>query len=579
MSNISATWAVFRTLFNVNMRVSYFRQMLTTDRRRLPGALAMGAALAWAGYLLLSGYVKLLQGMFGPLEAIGQSGALVAFAMVAAQVGVMIPGVFWVISSFYFSSDSTILASLPITARAVAAARMGVLLVGEYATIALLLVPAITVWGMRAGAGLPYWLSAAAVFLMAPAFPLAVSALAAMAIMAVANVRRHRTALMVAGSIAFFALYFWFQYWMVTSAPGGGQGFEELLASKAEPLMRMIGMRFPPAVWASEALVNAGTAQGLRGLAGTFAVTMAGLAAVVALSPRLVGAGLASMVAEAPSRRSGEGIGYGKGGEALDASGSGRRWMQRSPEAAIALRDMRVLFRTPSFALNALANSLIFPGLLAVWFLAGSGNNSMTSGIPGLEQLLASRDTEPVRALVLSGLLVWLSGMNMVAASAFSREGTHFWTGRGLPVPVRTIVRGKVLFAMAYNIAAAVPTAIVGQLILGLSAGYLAVSLAAGTAGLAWATVTSMAVDAFRPYLTWNHPQKAMKNSLNGIAAMLAVTGVVAGMAWLAMRAMERGIAGLALPAAATVLFAVMTIAGARWLFAAAGASYRRIEQ
>ncbi|OPZ62847.1 MAG: hypothetical protein BWY85_01947 [Firmicutes bacterium ADurb.Bin506] len=240
---------------------------------------------------------------------------------------------------------------------------------------------------------------------------------------------------------------------------------------------------------------------------------------------------------------------------------------------------MRVLFRTPSFALNAVANSLIFPGLLVVWFIAGSGGSGLDSGIPGLEQLFASGQAEPIRALVLSAMLAWLSGMNMVAASAFSREGARFWMGRGLALPVTTIVRGKLLFAMAYNIAAAVPAAIVCQLILGLGVGYLMASLAVGLIGLTWATVVSMAIDAFRPYLTWNHPQRAMKNSLNGIIAMLVVTGAVVGTGWLVSKAIELGVDGPALLAAAAGLFAVMAIACARWLFVAAGNSYRRIEQ
>ena len=569
MRGVRSALVVFRTLLNVNVRVSYFRQMLIADRRRLPGALATGAALAWAGYLLLSGYVRLLQDLYGPLQAIGQSGATVAAAMVAAQIGVMIPGVFWVMSSFYFSNDSALLASLPITSRAVAAARMGVLLLGEYATIALLLVPSIVIWGIRAGAGMRYWLSAVAVFLMAPAFPLAVSALVAMAIMAVANVRRHRTALMVGGSAAFFALYLWFQYWMATSAPGAEVSLEQLVASKAESLIGLIGRRFPPAIWASQALVHAGTSEGVRGLGATLVLSLAGLAVMVAVAPRMVGAGLASTMAAVPSssRR------FAGRAEAT------RAWTQRTPEVAIALRDMRVLFRTPSFALNALANSLIFPGLLAVGLFAGPGSNSITAGIPGLERLLSSQQAEPIRALVLSGLVAWGAGMNMVAASAFSREGADFSKGRGLPLSAAAIVRGKLLFAMAFNIAMAVPMAVVGQLILGIGPVYLIASLAVGLLGLTWATTMSMAIDAFRPYLSWNHPQKAMKNSLNGIVAMAAVTGLIVGMGWLVMKGIELGVAPAALLAGAVGALAVMAAVGATWPFAAARDAYRRIEQ
>ena len=240
-------WAVFRTLLNVNLRISYVRQMFTGDRRRLPGTLAVAGAMAWAGYVLISGYVRLLEGLYGPLRAAGQSGAILALATVGAQLAVMFPGVFWVMSSFYFSKDSALLGSLPISHRLVAAAHIGVLLIGEYATVALFLVPALAVWGVKSGAGAAYWLSAAAVFLMSPAVPLALSALAAMAIMRVANVRRYKNAIMVAGTVAFFALYLWFQYWIAAQAPATSEDMAALLMTQSESLMRQ-GLRFPPAI-------------------------------------------------------------------------------------------------------------------------------------------------------------------------------------------------------------------------------------------------------------------------------------------------------------------------------------------
>ena len=428
-------WAVFRTLLNVNLRISYVRQMFTGDRRRLPGTLAVAGAMAWAGYVLISGYVRLLEGLYGPLRAAGQSGAILALATVGAQLAVMFPGVFWVMSSFYFSKDSALLGSLPISHRLVAAAHIGVLLIGEYATVALFLVPALAVWGVKSGAGAAYWLSAAAVFLMSPAVPLALSALAAMAIMRVANVRRYKNAIMVAGTVAFFALYLWFQYWIAAQAPATSEDMAALLMTQSESLMRLVGLRFPPAIWTSEALAYAGSARGLVGLAGTFAASLVAMAVVVLLAPKLVGAGLASTMSVEPGRRALPGSGAGEGASGLPAS----MWTERSAASAIALRDMRALFRTSAFALNSIANSLILPGLLAVWFLAGSGSNVFTSDIPGLETLLQSPETEPYRGLVLSGLMTLVAGMNMVAASSFSRDGAQFWMDRSIPVADSTL--------------------------------------------------------------------------------------------------------------------------------------------
>jgi ABC-2 type transport system permease protein len=42
-----------------------------------------------------------------------------------------------------------------------------------------------------------------------------------------------------------------------------------------------------------------------------------------------------------------------------------------------------------------------------------------------------------------------------------------------------------------------------------------------------------MIIDASKPYLNWDNPQKAMKQNINGLLAVLLVFGVVAIMGFL----------------------------------------------
>lgn len=559
-------WAVFRTLLNVNLRVSYLRQMVVADRRRLPGTLLVAGAVAWSGYLMLGGYVKLLNTAFATVGPAGQAGAVLALALVGAEAMVMILGVYWVISSFYFSRDSLVLAALPVPDGILASARIAVLMLGEYATMALILVPAMAVWGIKSNAAAAYWISSMVVFLLSPVVPLAISAIAAMLIMAFVNVRRNRTLLMFIGTLLFFGAYFWFQYWAIRQVPGGEPDLAAMLMSSSDALTRMIGRRFPPAIWAAQALAHAGSPVGYRNLAATIGISAASAGIMIAVSSRLLRAGMASAASES------------RGRSQLESRLTDRLWVRRSPEAAIAIRDMWVLFRTPSFALNALANTLLLPGLLAVWFMAGGSGNPLNE-IPGFDLITSSGEFEPIRAMVMAAMLTWQAGMNMVGASAFSREGAHFWVGRGLPLSTGKIVRGKVRFAMIFNAVAAIPMVAVMQFILRLSPPMFWLAMATAAAGTVWATLFGMAIDAFRPYLTWNHPQRAMKNSLNGIAATLAVTGAVAGMGWLIGRGLDMGMDGVMLLGLSGAVLVAMAMISACLLHAAAERTYSSIEQ
>ena len=88
---------------------------------------------------------------------------------------------------------------------------------------------------------------------------------------------------------------------------------------------------------------------------------------------------------------------------------------RRSPEVAIALKDMWVFLRTPTFALNGVANAIIFPGLMAVWFLAGGGQNPFSS-IPEFAAFMAAPEFASFHALVLAAMIMWSAGSNMVGA-------------------------------------------------------------------------------------------------------------------------------------------------------------------
>lgn len=78
--------------------------------------------------------------------------------VVLGQVIVLLLGLFWVISVFYFSDDSAILTPAADSGSTVILAKFGVLMVNEYITLAFFLIPAFAVYGIRTAAGALYWI-------------------------------------------------------------------------------------------------------------------------------------------------------------------------------------------------------------------------------------------------------------------------------------------------------------------------------------------------------------------------------------------------------------------------------------
>ncbi len=577
MSKSAQFFALLKALLNVNFGISYGRRTFLVQKKRLwePIVIALGVGSGVIG--LGAGYVSLLNAMYSNAQTLGQGNMILTLAIAAGQVFVLILGLFWVISVFYFSRDASILTPLPLPASTVVLARFGVVLANEYITLALILLPAFCVYGTRSGAGPLYWITCIPVFLLTPVIPLAIAAAAAIVLMRFVNVRKSRTLFMFLGTAVFFGLYFWFQYYVMHKAPQSEADMLSYLMTVQDSLSRSVAMRFPPSLWASFSLSKAGTAAGLGNLLLLIAVSAGALALAMALGSRLFYAALAAGSEATASRAKRPGREAAQAGLALPHS----LWVRRSPESAIALKDMWVFLRTPTFVLNGLANVLIFPGLLAVWFIAGGGGagaGGPFAEIPGFTAFMASPEFAAARALAFAAGILFVSGVNAVASSAFSRDGLQFWQHKVIPVPAHRQVVGKILFTLAFQLVSMVPLVVVMQLVLRLDLAGLAMGVLIGIAASVWASLMSLYVDMMRPYLNWDNPQRAMKSNLNALIMMVVVTAVAAAVGYIVIRALSAQLDQGLVMWSTLGLFAVLAGVSYYLLMTSAERAFARVE-
>lgn len=569
MSGWKQFWAVYRTLLNLNFSLSHSRETYLVQKKRLWEPIVVVASLGVAGAMLITAYVKLLNMMYDNAAALGQGNMILTLAIVLGQVIVLLLGLFWVISVFYFSDDSAILTPLPIPASTVILAKFGVLMVNEYITLAFFLIPAFAVYGIRTAAGALYWIAAVVVFLIVPMLPLAVSSIVSVILMRFVNVRKSRTFFMVLGSVLFFGAYFWFQYYTMHTMPQTQEGIAQYIMTVQDSLSKTFATKFPPGLWASTAVSKAGTLAGTLNFLLLVGVSLGALVVLLALAARLFYAGLTSG-GEVVARK-------GRRGDGARPATSGAAWARRSPEIAIALKDMWVFLRTPTFALNGFANAIIFPGLMAVWFLAGGGQDPFSS-IPEFAAFMATPEFASFRALGLAGMMMWSAGLNMVGASAFSREGSEIWVLKIVPVEPARQVLGKVLFALAFNLVAAVPMIVVLQLILRLNWPWLVFAVLLGLLGTVWTVFLNVHIDMWRPYVTWDNPQRAMKNNINGMIGWIMVSLVIAGLGALAVFMNSAGYGHIAICGMVTVVVAVLTSIWYALLVRQSESAYHRMQ-
>jgi ABC-2 type transport system permease protein len=483
-------------------------------------------------------YFRLLGAAFDMLKSLGQEQALLTLAVLAGQLIILVFGLFYLISTFYFSRDLEYLVALPLKPSQIMLSKFAVVLINEYLTMAPFILPALIVYGFKKHRGPGYWIIMPLTYLLLPVIPLAAAGLVVVGMMRLVNIGKKKDLLIIIGSLVLIAAALFLQFGLSRAAGTSDMDAQKIIAMIGSPdgLVQSIGRRFPPAIWATRLLYD-----GLLTVSGfTGFVLFAGLSillfgGLMAGAQRLFFGGLVGL-----SERSGSPGRRAKAGAMIKVS-SGRH-----PVRAIFLREVRLMNRTPIFLLNGVLGVLMVPVILAL---------TLSSGKPGDDSAVILRlmtSAKPITGvLVTTMFMIVCATLSGVASSSFSREGRKFWVSKVIPVDYRQQVLAKFLHSMAIALLGITSAAAVLVFRFHLGTGQWLSSLALALPITAFLTSLNLAVDLARPLLDWISPQKAMKQNLNVLIAMLLDLGFLFlyGVAFIAL-----GKSGLSLAAALGIL-------------------------
>ena len=503
---MSPSAALIKAALNTNFGWSVVRHRLFVQKRDRWMVPVIALAVIGAVPTLVL-YFRLLNSGFDALRSLGQEKAMLTLAVLAGQLIILIFGLFYLIATFYFSRDLEYLLSLPLRPSQIMLSKFAVVLVNEYLTIALFILPLLVVYGLKRPSGPGYWLLMPLTYFLLPIIPLAAAGLAVLMMMRLVNVGRKKDLLIVLGSLVLLAAAFFLQFGLSRAAGTSGPDPQKIIAMIASPdgLVQSIGRRFPPAIWATrflhDGLFTGGGLSGFALFAGLSVLLFAGL---MIGARRLFFGGLIGLSERGGARRKAKAV-------ARLRFSSGRH-----PVRAIFMREVRLMNRTPIFLLNGVLGALMVPVVFALM---------PTSGKPGddasdIMRLLTS--TKPLTAtLAMMIFMVVCATLSGVASSSFSREGRKFWVSKVIPVDYRLQVSAKFLHSMAIALLGIGSALAVLIIRFHLGAGQWLPSLVLAVSVSAIVTALNLAVDLARPLLDWISPQKAMKQNLNVLIAML----------------------------------------------------------
>ena len=216
------------------------------------------------------------------------------------------------------------------------------------------------------------------------------------------------------------------------------------------------------------------------------------------------------------------------------------------------MRDIRTVFREPSFFGNGPLMILLIPVMFlisfSVSFAAAKG-----SGIAEVRAMMIEMFTENITpegmetvkyffTVIIAGICIFMGNCANIASTSFSREGKAIYDLKAMPIQEDTIVLVKFWHALIYCIASIV---VIFLFFFGLVK-FLYIPFTAAdifSMTLKFSVLTMLAsfvlifiemfIDTINPKLQWENPMAAFKRNMNAVISTFIVMGFIALMVLL----------------------------------------------
>lgn len=494
----------FLKVFRIQLRSRF--SLKAASKKELMKSIGIGSIVILSFGSIISAWCFLLYGFFAGLEAMNMLDLGLLMPFIAGMVVVLIFGVAGVLGVLFQSKDITFLASLPLKQGAVFASKFFLVYLYELAIMICFILPAIFVYGSIAGSGLLFYIKGILATLFLPMLPLIISTLISLLLMRFSGLTKRRDLIAIIGGFVLVIAYMLGQQYLMSRVSQMSQEELMVLLAQANSLVGVIGRAFPPALWAVNAVTQTGTDSLIN---WALYLLSAGVAFAITyyVGSKLYLSGALAQLETA------------KSGKAVDLNESTLR--SGSPLRAMALREFKMIMRSPIYALNSLIGVVLFPIMLFIFPMMSSTDSDVKELVSFISSVPQS-----MLFIVALGIGLLFSTLNTASSTVLSREGEYFWLSKVIPVPYSKQVYGKLIFCWAISAATILLSMIVACILFPEFILKLIPACLCSLIGAVSLTAVSMIIDIARPKLKWSSESEAMKQNMNSMLAMIAAVAL-----------------------------------------------------
>lgn len=209
---------------------------------------------------------------------------------------------------------------------------------------------------------------------------------------------------------------------------------------------------------------------------------------------------------------------------------SQKKIKQTNKTTAYLKKEWRLLFRTPAFATNCIGSVLIFPFLLLFMTMFSQDQKMMISIISSMQ-----KESNFMYYIIIAGLAIglFIGCVNMVSATALSREGSNYIVMKYLPFSYRKQIHAKMLLGIILGIIGDLLTVLAFTSALSFAWYYYLLLFISMCISTILSNELCMLVDMYKPKLVWEQEVSAVKQNFSSFFATMIMLGLCVFMIYL----------------------------------------------
>lgn len=490
--------------------------LIQKDKKKLPKTIGLLVLLAVGFIPMVASFVIMAASSYNSLAIINQQGVIISLGVVVTCLIVFIFGIFYVMATFYFSSDIENLLPLPLKPSTILGAKFTVVLIYEYLTELIFLLPLSVTYGVMGHYGVIFYLYTIIIFLTLPIVPLVAASFISMVIMRFLPFAKNKDAFKTIAGVLGLTVGIGFNilFQKFGASAANKEQMLQLMAMGNNSLVQTTSKLFPTAKLAVNALVFNTSTKGIVNMLLFLIVTIALLIILLVLGEALYFKGVIG-ISEAASKRK------KLSNEELEES-----TIQSSALKSYTIKELKLLFRTPAYFMNCVLVSLLLPIILLI---------PMFSQPEIFNQLYKAR--EYVNGPQLPGLIIaiacgammFIAVTNPTACTAISREGNNLYICKYIPISYGKQLASKILSAVILNCIGLGLLIIIAMIVFIPPVYLLLQFVVIAILVILFTSFLGILIDLTFPKLQWDSEQRAVKQNINVIIMMLLGI-VIAGL-------------------------------------------------